>query len=348
MSAVRIGINGLGRIGRLVLRHAVRRAMDPGHKCIVRSASNLEVVAANDLASPRELVYLLNHDSIHPWDGPRAEARDGMIHFGPLRVELSAEPEPTKIPWAKWGVQVVLECTGRFTKRSSISDHLQTGGPSRVLLGAPGEVDRTVVVGVNEDSVLPSDQLMSCASCTTNALAPVLGTLHRAFGIRWGILGTVHAYTAGQALVDGTSPGDLRRGRAAALNVIPTSTGAGRAVAQVLPELAGKLNASAIRVPVANGSLFELTCTTDETVPVERAVETLRDAAKSEGLRGILDVRDEPLVSSDIIGDTHSSIVDVSACLAQGPLLKIVGWYDNEAGYAARLLDLAAHLGVSA
>jgi glyceraldehyde 3-phosphate dehydrogenase len=214
-----------------------------------------------------------------------------------------------------------------------------------VILGAPGEVDRTVVVGVHEDAVTPSDRLLSNASCTTNALAPVLMTLHRVFGVRWGILGTVHAYTAGQGLVDGLSSGDFRRGRAAGLNIVPTSTGAGRAVALVLPELAGKLSASAVRVPVPTGSLFEVTCTLQDTVSVERALEALQEAAASPRLQGLLAVSQEPLVSSDIIGNTHSSIVDASACIAQGPLLKVVGWYDNEAGYAARMLDVVAQVG---
>ena len=345
MGTVRLGINGLGRIGRLVLRHAARRALDPAAPWVTRSGAELEVVAANDLASIDELAYLINHDSIQPVRGPRAEVRDDGLAVGPLTVRLSSEREPGAIPWTNQNVDVVVECTGRFTKRADLEQHLGEPGPCRVILGAPGEVDRTVVVGVNEDTVNASDRLLSNASCTTNALAPVLMTLHRAFGLRWAILGTIHAYTAGQGLVDGLSPGDVRRGRAAGLNIVPTSTGAGRAVALVLPDLAGKLTASAVRVPVASGSMFEVTCTLGDAVTVDRALEALRDAAASSRLRGILDVTDAPLVSSDIVGNTHSSIVDAAACLAQGPLLKIVGWYDNEAAYAARLLDLAAQVG---
>jgi glyceraldehyde 3-phosphate dehydrogenase len=335
----------LGRIGRLVLRNAARRILEPDNPAVVRSGVDLEVVAANDLASADELVYLLNHDSVHDVRHPRAERTEEGIALGPLQVKLSSEKEPSRIPWGENGVDVVIECTGRFTKRAGMEGHLSGGGPSRVIQGAPGEVDRTVVVGINEDDVTDADRLLSNASCTTNALAPVLDVLDRAFGIRWGILGTVHAYTAGQGLVDGLSRKDFRRGRAAAVNIVPTSTGAGRAVSLVLPGLAGKLEASAVRVPVPDGSLFEVTCTLDDTIALDRALEALRDAAASRRLQGILDVRDDALVSSDIVGDSHSSIVDVGACLARGPLLKIVGWYDNEAGYAARVLDLASHVG---
>ena len=323
------------------------RAVRPDGPGPVRRQRSLEIVAANDIAGIDELVYLLNHDSVHRWDGPRAQTSEGGIQFGPFHVKLSAEREPGKIPWGDRGVDVVLECTGRFTKRPQMEPHLQgPSAPSHVVLSAPGDVDQTVCVGVNEESLDRSaHRLVSCASCTTNALAPVLMVLDRAFGIRWGLLGTVHAYTAGQGLVDVVSGKDFRRGRAAAVNIVPTSTGAGKAMSLVLPNLAGKLDASAVRVPVANGSFYEATCTLDGSPELPRVLEALRDAAAQPSLQGVLDVRQEPLVSSDIIDDQHSSIVDVDACVAQGPLVKIAGWYDNEAAYAQRILDLSVLLG---
>ncbi|MGB1013671.1 MAG: type I glyceraldehyde-3-phosphate dehydrogenase [Nannocystaceae bacterium] len=342
MATVRIGINGMGRIGRLVLRHALARAAGTATGA-TRTGCNLEIVAANDLASAEDLAYLIGHDSVHRCNLPNPEVVDGAIHVGPFRIALSAQRDPAAIDWAAHNVDVVLECTGKFTNRDGMARHLEGKGkaPARVILGAPGKgVDRTIVVGVNESTLTPEDRLISNASCTTNALAPVMAILHRAFGVRWALMGTTHAYTGGQGIVDVLNPKDYRRGRAAAVNIVPTTTGAAKAVALVLPELSGKIDGSAVRVPVPNGSMFEVTCTLDGSPGLPRVLAALRDGAKSDRLKGILQVSEQPLVSTDIIDNSHSSIVDVPSCLSSGPLLKIVGWYDNEWGYAGRLLDL--------
>ncbi|MEZ4448236.1 MAG: type I glyceraldehyde-3-phosphate dehydrogenase [Nannocystaceae bacterium] len=348
MAALRIGINGLGRIGRLALRHALARRQGPGAPGQVRSGPTIEVVAANDLASAADLAYLLNHDSVHRYNLPSARVDGDALVVGNFRIKVSAERDPSKIKWAEQGVDLVLECTGKFVDREGMALHrADPKGPSHVILGAPGKgVDRTIVLGVNEEALdVANDHLISNASCTTNAITPVLGVLDRTYGIRWGIVGTTHAYTHGQGLVDILDPKDRRRGRAAAVNIVPTSTGAAKAISQVLPNLTGKVDGTAVRVPVPNGSLYDLTLTLEGSPELPRVLETLRDAAQSDALRGILDVRDDALVSSDILGDTHSSIVDVGACVAMGPLVKVVGWYDNEWAYAARLIDLAAVVG---
>ncbi len=346
--ALRIGINGLGRIGRLALRHALARRQNPGGQ--VRSGPDIEIVAANDLADAGDLAYLLSHDSIHRCGLVPASVDGDTLRVGDFAVKVTAERDPAKIPWAEQGVDIVLECTGRFTNRETMALHRSDPkGPRHVLLGAPGKgVDKTIVVGVNDDAIDPAkDRLISNASCTTNAISPVLAVLDRAFGFRWGIVGTTHAYTHGQGLVDILNAKDRRRGRAAAINIVPTSTGAAKAVALVLPNLAGKIDGTAVRVPVANGSLFDITMNLGGEPSLDQVLSALREAAKGDALRGVLDVRDDSLVSSDILGDTHSSIVDVGACIGMGPLIKIVGWYDNEWGYAGRLIDLAAVVGRS-
>ena len=344
MATVRIGINGLGRIGRLVVRHALLRQLDPARSGQVRGGSSIEIVAANDLASIEQLAYLLGHDSVHRCNMPKVEVSGNSLQVGSFKIAISSERDPAKIPWAEHKVDMVIESTGVFTKREGMALHrANPDGPSHVILGAPGKgVDRTVVIGVNEETLDPkNDRLISNASCTTNALAPVMSVLHKAFGVRWGLMSTTHAYTGGQGLIDTISKKDLRRGRAAGVNLVPTSTGAAKALGLVIPELKGKVDGQAVRVPVPDGSLYEITCTLDGAPTLDRVLEALREGAASERLRGVLDVRKEPLVSSDILGDPHSSIVDVDACQAMGPLIRIVGWYDNEWGYAGRLLDLA-------
>ncbi|MCA9691961.1 MAG: glyceraldehyde 3-phosphate dehydrogenase NAD-binding domain-containing protein [Nannocystaceae bacterium] len=342
MAPVRIGINGMGRIGRLVLRHALLRSRDPALSGQVRSGPGVDIVAANDLASVEDLAYLISHDTVHRCHMPKAKAVAGGLEVGPFKIAVSAERDPAEIPWGDHGVDIVIESTGVFTSRDGLDRHRAgKNPPGHVILGAPGKgVDKTIVVGVNEDSITDADRVLSNASCTTNALAPVLSVLHKAFGFRWGIMGTTHAYTGGQGLVDSLDRKDYRRGRAAAVNLVPTSTGAAKAVALVIPELSGKIDGTAVRVPVPNGSLFDVTCTLDGGPSLDRVLEALRDGARSDRLRGILDVRQDDMVSSDILGDPHSSIVDVGACIASGPLVRIVGWYDNEWGYAGRLLDL--------
>lgn len=345
---IRLGINGMGRIGRLVLRHALARSESFETSGGVRKGPAMQVVAANDLADAEELAYLLSHDSVHRTNLPRARAEGGALQVGGGAITMFKERDPAKIPWADQGVDIVIEATGKFTSREGMAGHrAQEGGPSHVILAAPGKgVDKTLVVGVNDETFDPaSDRLVSNASCTTNALTPVLAVLDRVFGLRWGLVGTTHAYTAGQGLVDTLAGKDLRRGRAAAMNIVPTSTGAAKAIAEVLPNLRGKVDGTAVRVPVVDGSLFDVVALLEGEPTLAQVLKALTEAANTAALRGILDVRDEALVSCDILGDPHSSIVDVGACMAQGALVKIVGWYDNEWGYAGRVLDLAAIAG---
>ncbi len=341
MATVRIGINGMGRIGRLVLRHALARAAGDSPSA-TRTGLDLEIVAANDLASAEDLAYLLAHDSVHRCNLPRPQVVDNAIHVGPFKVALTGERDPAAINWGAHDVDVVIECTGKFTKRDGMARHLEGDkAPGHVILGAPGKgVDRTIVVGVNEHTLQKQDRLLSNASCTTNALAPVMEVLDRTFGIRWALMGTTHAYTGGQGIVDSINPKDRRRGRAGAVNIVPTTTGAAKAVALVLPNLSGKVDGAAVRVPVPNGSMFDVTCTLEGNPGLPRVLEALREGAASDRLKGILQVSDEPLVSTDILGNSHSSIVDAQSCHGCGPLLKLVGWYDNEWGYSGRLLDL--------
>jgi glyceraldehyde 3-phosphate dehydrogenase len=337
----------MGRIGRLALRHALARGT--AGATAARKGPPVEVVAANDLAEADELAYLLTHDSVHRWQLPRVKAEGESLQIaGGGKIALYKEKDPSKIPWAAHGVDIVIEATGKFTSREGLAAHrTASDGPSHVVLAAPGKgVDKTIVIGVNDDSLDPAkDRLISNASCTTNALTPVLATLDRTFGLRWGLVGTTHAYTNGQGIIDTLSGKDLRRGRAGAINIVPTSTGAAKAISQVLPNLSGKVDGTAVRVPVPDGSLYDVVCTLEGSPTLDRVIEALREAARSEALQGILDVRDEALVSSDILGDPHSSIVDVDACMGLGQLVKVVGWYDNEWGYSARLLDLVAILG---
>lgn len=346
MTPIRLGINGMGRIGRLALRHALARR--DANASFARRGPPVEVVAANDLAEADELAYLMTHDSVHRWQLPRAQPDGDALRVNDSKIALFKEKDPSKIPWNAHGVDIVIEATGKFTAREGLQAHrTASDGPSHVVLAAPGKgVDKTIVIGVNDDSLdADKDRLLSNASCTTNALTPVLMVLDRAFGVRWGLVGTTHAYTNGQGIIDTLSGKDLRRGRAGAINIVPTSTGAAKAISQVLPGLTGKVDGTAVRVPVVDGSLYDLVCTLEGAPSKDRVIEALREAAQSEGLKGILDVRDEALVSSDILGDSHSSIVDVDACMGLGQLVKIVGWYDNEWGYSARLLDLVAILG---
>ncbi len=342
MKPLRVGINGLGRIGRTLVRSALARAEREDWAGHTRTGPAIEIVAANDLLPPEQLAYLLEHDSVHRWPKPRVAVDGPRLQVGPFSVRLHGERDPSAIPWAQDAVDLVFECTGAFGRRADLARHLPTA--PRVILGAPGEADRMIVVGVNEAELDgPQLEVVSAASCTTHALAPVLSVLDAAFGVRWAIIGTVHSYTAGQALIDGSAKGsDWRRGRAAAANIVPTTTHATRALTQVLPHLAGKLEGSSVRVPVPDGSMWEVSCTLGGSPDLTRALDVLRDATDTEELRGVLEVRDAPLVSSDILGDPASSIVDVGACRGVGPLLKLAGWYDNEAGYSARLLDLAA------
>ena len=332
---IRLAINGFGRIGRNILRALVERR-DP----------ELQVVAINDLAPPATNVHLFTYDSVHGrFRGEVRHEGDTMdVGLGPMR--LLAEPEVERLPWAALGVDLVLECTGRFTKREAAAGHLAAGA-RKVLISAPAEgADLTVVYGVNHQRIGPEHRVISNASCTTNCLAPLAKVLHEAFGIERGHMTTIHAYTNDQRILDVVHK-DLRRARAAALNMIPTSTGAARAVGLVLPELQGKLDGVAIRVPCANVSLVDLTFVPGREVDAEEVEAAIVEAARGP-LAGVLDYHREPLVSMDFNGHPASSIVDLASIkVLERRLVRIASWYDNEWGFSNRMLDVARHFGGS-
>ncbi len=343
MSTLRIGINGLGRIGRAAMRAAQLRASKLDWNGRVRQGPELEVVAVNDLVELDKLAYLLRYDSVHGPSPVRVETKGQHLLWNGREIAVSHERDPASIPWAQAGVDLVLECTGALGQRAVLRGHLE--GARRVIVGQAAEVDQMIVIGANDHVLERKHSIFSAASCTTHAVAPLLGVLHRAFGVRWGLIGTVHAYTAGQALIDGPGAGeDLRRSRAAALNIVPTSTNATRAVLKVLPDLAGKLGGASVRVPVPDVSMFDLTVTLEGAPSLATVLDAVTQASAQPELRGVIECRDEPLVSSDLIGDPVSCVVDVGVCHGAGPLLRLCGWYDNESAYAARLLDLAALL----
>ena len=330
----RVGINGFGRIGRNYFRAALEQNAD------------LEIVAVNDLTSPETLAHLLKYDSVTGRIGADVEVRGGDLIVGGKTIKVLAERDPANLPWKDLGADVVIESTGFFTKAEDAKKHLDAGA-KKVLISAPGKgADRTIVMGVNDGDYNPeTDNIVSNASCTTNCLGPLAKVIHEAFGIERGLMTTVHAYTADQNLQDGPHR-DLRRARAAALNIVPTSTGAAKAIGMVLPELDGKLDGFALRVPVPTGSVTDLTVTLSR----EASVEEINDAYKaaSDGaLNGILRYTDEPIVSSDIVTDPASCIFDSGLTRVMGNEVKVVGWYDNEWGYSCRLVDLTALVGSS-
>jgi len=330
---VRVGINGFGRIGRNVFRAAMAARAD------------IEWVAVNDLTDAQTLAHLLRYDStLGRYPGTVEVDGEGLIVDGaPVRV--LAERDPGALPWGDLGVDVVIESTGFFTARAAAAKHLD-GGASKVVISAPasGE-DITVVLGVNFDRYSPAEHhVISNASCTTNCLAPVAKVLHETVGIRHGLMTTIHAYTADQNLLDGPHK-DLRRARAAALNLVPTSTGAAKAVGLVLPELAGKLHGFAVRAPVPTGSLVDLTFEAARETSVDEINAVLRGRADSGELAGILAYTEDPIVSTDIIGNPFSSIVDGGlTAVIDGTLVKAVSWYDNEWGYSNRIVELVQRL----
>src|ERR1043166_2069892 len=329
---VRVGINGFGRIGRNVLRAALERS------------SGVEFVAVNDLTDAATLAYLLKYYSVHHTI-PNAvgHSADGITIDGkPLRVFSS--PDPNDIPWSDLGVEIVVESSGRFTSRNKASRHLKKG-VEHVIISAPSkDADVTVCIGVNEDVIDPArHKIISNASCTTNCLAPVAKVLHKSFGIEMGIMTTVHSYTNDQVILD-LPHKDLRRGRAAALSMIPTSTGAAKAVGLVLPELKGKFDGISVRVPTPNVSLVDLTFHTEKPTSADEINQVIRDAANGE-MKGILAYSDEQLVSIDFNHNANSSIVDTTFTRSVGQNMhKILSWYDNEWGYSNRILDLIAYI----
>ncbi len=330
----KIAINGLGRIGRLVLRLYVTNP--PKH---------LSLVAANSPAPVEELAYLLKYDSIHGRAPFEIETGPDYIEIGAHRIAITHEQDPENLPWRKQGVGIALECSGLFRKREDAAKHL-TAGASKVIISAEAKnEDLTVVLGVNEQLYDPKKHhIISNASCTTNCLAPAAKVLNDAYSIDYLTATTVHAYTSSQAIIDRSSPRHRRRGRAAAVSMIPASTGAATATERVLPELKGKISAIAVRVPVANGSLIDITAHVNRDVTAEMVNAEFKKAVQQE-MRGILGYTEDELVSADIVGDEHSGIVDANATkVIMSRVVKMLVWYDNEYGYARRLLDLAEYI----
>ena len=330
----KVAINGFGRIGRLVARAILER---PG--------CGLELVSVNDLADAKANAWLFKHDSVHG-KFPGEVTTDGNdIMVDGKRIHVTAERDPAKLPHAANGVEIALECTGFFTDRDSAQKHIDAGA-KKVLISAPAKgVDLTVVYGVNDDKLTPEHKIVSNASCTTNCLAPVAKVLNDALGIERGLMTTVHAYTNDQKILDQIHS-DLRRARAAAMSMIPTTTGAARAVGEVLPELKGKLDGSAIRVPVPDVSLVDLTFTPKRDTTRDEVNQILKAASETPRLKGILDYTDEPVVSIDLMHTPASSTIDsLETAVLEGKLVRVVSWYDTEWGFSNRMVDTAAAMG---
>jgi glyceraldehyde 3-phosphate dehydrogenase len=331
--ATKIAINGFGRIGRCILRALVERNL----------GSSLEVVAINDLTDPRTLAHLLRYDSVHGGFDAEVKVIDGGMQVAGRRIKVTALKDPNELPWRRLGVDVVLECTGLFTDKSRASAHLAAGA-RKVLISAPAKNhDKTIVLGVNHDEYDPAQHhILSNGSCTTNCLAPVAKVLHESFGIEHGLMTTVHSYTNDQHLLDlPHRKGDLRRARAAAVNMIPSSTGAARALSEVLPELKGKFDGQAVRVPTVDVSLVDLTIRTERPLSRETIHAAMKTAAEGP-MKGYLQFTEEELVSGDYIGNPASSIFDATMTQTLGDrLAKVFAWYDNEWGFSNRMIDLA-------
>ncbi|WP_066192444.1 MULTISPECIES: type I glyceraldehyde-3-phosphate dehydrogenase [Gracilibacillus] len=329
--AVKVGINGFGRIGRNVFRQALNN-------------DEVEVVAVNDLTDANMLAHLLKYDSVHGKLDQEVSVNGNALVVGGQEVKVLSERDPADLGWGDLGVEIVVESTGIFTQRDAAAKHLEAGA-KKVIISAPAkEEDITVVMGVNEDKYDPANHhVISNASCTTNCLAPYAKVLNDKFGIKRGMMTTIHSYTNDQQILD-LPHKDYRRARAAAESIIPTTTGAAKAVSLVLPELEGKLNGMAMRVPTPDGSLVDLVAELGQDVTAEEVNNALKEAAEGN-LKGILGYSDEPLVSVDYVGNTNSSTIDgISTMVMEGNMVKVVSWYDNEMGYSSRVVDLAAYL----
>ena len=326
--SVRVGINGFGRIGRNVFRAARERG------------SGYEIVAVNDLMEPPIAAHLLRYDTVHGRFAGTVEAGEGALVVDGREVRVLSERDPADLPWKDMGVEVVVESTGLFTKRAAASKHLAAGA-RKVIISAPAtDPDITICIGVNDDRYnAGEDHIISNASCTTNCLAPLVKVLHEAFGIERGFMTTTHAYTQDQQILDAVHR-DYRRARAAAANVIPTSTGAATAIGLVIPEMLGKLDGISMRVPVTDGSVTDLIAQVGRETSRDEVNEAFAAAADTGSLTGILRYSEDPLVSSDIVGESYSSIFDSPLTMANGNLVKVVSWYDNEWGYSCRVADL--------
>jgi glyceraldehyde 3-phosphate dehydrogenase len=330
--SVRVGINGFGRIGRNFFRAARKRGAD------------LEFVAVNDIGDAKTMAHLLKYDSVLGPFEEEVEPADGGIRVGDLELRLLTERDPAALPWGDLGVQVVLESTGLFTKRDDAQKHLDAGA-DKVLISAPAtDPDVTIVLGVNDDAYdKEQHRIVSNASCTTNCVAPLAKILHDAWEIESGFMTTIHAYTNDQQILD-LPHKDLRRARAAGINLIPTSTGAARAIGLVIPELKGRVDGIAIRAPVPDGSVVDLVAHLGSNVTIDDVNAKFREMADRGALEGILRYSDEPIVSTDIVGSEYSSIFDSELTMAHGNEVKVFGWYDNEWGYSCRLVDMVERL----
>ncbi len=325
---VRVAINGFGRIGRQVLQAGI-------------NDRKIEWVAINDIADPEGLAYLLKYDSVHGRARESIEANDGFLIINGKKIKVLSEKDPSKLPWKELKVDVVVESTGLFTDRDSASKHIMAGA-KKVLISAPAKnPDITIVLGVNEKSYdKKRHNIISNASCTTNCLAPIVKVLHSSFGVERGFMTTAHAYTADQRLVDSPHSKDFRRGRAAAVSIIPTTTGAAKSVAEVIPELTGKLDGIALRVPVADGSVAGFVCELRNPATEKEINEAFRQAAAG-GMKGIVEYTEEPIVSADIVHNPHSAIFDAQCTkVVDRNFVNVLGWYDNEWGFSCRMIDL--------
>ncbi len=325
--AIRLGINGFGRIGRNVFR-------------VIAKRGGIDVLAINDLADSKSLAMLLKYDSVHGKFQGTIEAKEKSLIVNGKEVALLMEKDPSQLPWKSLGVDIVVESTGIFTSRAECAKHLDAGA-KKVILSAPAKdkVDATVVVGVNHKNLKPEHKIISNASCTTNCLAPLAKIVHDNFGIERGLMTTIHAYTNDQRVID-LMHKDPRRARAAAMNIIPTTTGAAKAIGEVIPALKGKLDGLSMRVPVPNGSVTDFIVTVSKDITIEDVNAAMKRAAEGE-LKGILEYSEDPIVSSDIIGNTHSSIFDSTLTyVIDKRMAKVVSWYDNEWGFSNRMVDL--------
>src|SRR3954469_15094061 len=331
--AIRVGINGFGRIGRNLFRAAKKAGAD------------IDFVAVNDLGSRDQMAHLLKYDSVMgqlPYD---IKVHDDGISVDGDVLKVLAERDPKNLPWADLGVDVVIESTGFFTERGKAASHLEAGAPFVIVSAPSNGADATIVMGVNDSTFDPSQhKVISNASCTTNCFVPLVKVLDDAFGVEQGLMTTVHAYTGDQMLVDGPHS-DLRRARAAAINIVPTSTGAARATGLVLESLNGKLDGTSLRVPVPDGSITDLVAVLKTPATVAEINAAYQEAASSGPLKGVLEYSDAPLVSSDIVGNPHSCIFDSGLTMSKGTLVKVLGWYDNEWGYSNRLVDVSMLIG---
>lgn len=329
MKKIQVAINGFGRIGRLTLKAALNK-------------ENIEIVAVNDLTDSKTLAHLLKYDSVHGKFPGEVSAEGNDLIVNGRKIKVYSEKDPASLPWKELGIDVVVEATGVFRDREKISKHLQAGA-AKVILCVPSktadDVDATVVLGVNDHDLKPEQQIFSNASCTTNCLAPVVKVLNDSFGFKKGLMNTIHAYTNDQIILDAPHK-DLRRARAAAMSIIPTTTGAAKAVGLVIPELKGRVDGYAMRVPTPDGSVVDLTCELGKEVTKEDINKAMKEAAEGP-MKGILEYCDEPVVSVDIVGNTHSSVFDsLLTQVIDGKFVKVVSWYDNEFGYANRVVDL--------